>query len=152
MTPPRLFKEKFLPYVRRFTQAMHAADKKCAFHADADLSGLLDIIPQTEMDTAECFACRPLVPLTLQEARRAWNNKVVIWGGFPSILLEASASEKAFKEYADQFEQEISDGRGIIVGVSDNVMPGAKWKRIKELSGLVSRIRPTGQLNERTAP
>jgi len=147
MTPPNLFEHSFLPYVQRFTRAMHAAGKKCGFHADADLTGLLDLILETGMDIAESFACAPLVPLTLQEARRAWGNRMVIWGGFPSVLLEVSASQQAFKEYLDQYIEQISDGSGIIAGVSDNVMPGALWPRIVELAERVVSIVPSGKRN-----
>jgi len=142
MTPPPVFEKSFVPYVRRFTDAMHRASKKCACHADADLTGLLDAVLRTGMDVAECFACHPLVPLTLREARARWGSRVVIWGGFPSTLLGPSASEAQFHAYLDEFVDEISDGRAIIVGVSDNVMPDTQWERLVELCRRVAAIRP----------
>jgi len=149
MTPPALFEEKFLPYLTRFTNAVHTAGKKCAFHADADLSALLDLVLATGMDVAECFACAPLVPLTLARARERLGDRVVIWGGFPATLLEPSATDRQFHEYLGAFAEEISDGRSIIVGVSDNVMPDALWERIVELAERVSHIRPEVLSSER---
>ena len=143
MTPPPLFEEKFLPYIRRFTNAMHAAGKRCAFHADADLSRLLELVLDTGMDVADCFACQPLVPLTLHETRRTWGDRIVVWGGFPSTLLEPFATSQEFHEYLDSFLREVSDGRSIVVGVSDNVMPDATWARITALAERVSLVRPT---------
>jgi len=142
MTPPRLLAERFLPYVRRFADAMHAAGKRCALHADADLSGLLDLVLESGIDVAECFACAPLVPLTLAAARRALGERVVIWGGFPSTLLEPSAGDAAFHDYLDRFVDQIADGRAFIAGVSDNVLPDATWERIVELARRVADIRP----------
>ena len=130
--------------MRQFTEAMHACGKKCTFHADVDLSALADLVLQTGVDMAECFACEPLVPLTLAEARRKWGNRVCIWGGFPSTLLGRSSTEKDFNSFLDHFTAQIADGRSIIVGVSDNVMPDTKWERLTELSRRVAEIRPGG--------
>ena len=149
MTPPRLLAEKFLPYVRRFTDAMHAAGKRCAIHADADLSGLLDLVLEGGIDVLDCFACWPLVPLTLEAARSALGERVVIWGGFPSTLLEPSAGDAAFHDYLDRFVDQIADGRAMIVGVSDNVLPDAIWERIVELARRVADIRPPAARNIR---
>ena len=143
MTPPPLFEAQVLPYVQRFTDAMHAAGKTCVFHGDADLSALLDLVPASGMDVVDCFACAPLVPLTLAEARRAWAERIVIWGAFPSTLLEPSATDRQFREHLEAFVEEIADGRAIIVGVSDNVMPDAMWQRIAELAGRVAQLRPS---------
>ena len=145
MTPPAVFREKFLPYVSRFTDCMHAAGKKCALHADADLSGLLDLVAETGMDVAECFACSPLVPLRLQDARESWDGRIVIWGGFPSTLLEPSSTEREFEEYLATFVEEIADSRAMIVGVSDNVMPDASWDRLIALAQGVTEIRPAAR-------
>jgi len=142
MTPRRLFERLTLPYAREFTAAMHHAGKLCALHADADLCGLLDLVLETGMDVAECFACHPLTPLRLEEARERWKGKITIWGGFPSTLLEPLASDSEFQSYLSWFETNIADGRGIIVGVSDNVMPDALWPRLVELAQRVSAIRP----------
>jgi len=144
MTPPPFFEKFFLPYVRRFTDAMHAAGKKCAFHADADLTGLLELVLRTGVDVAECFACAPLVALTFAEARARWRDRVVIWGGFPSSLLGPSSAEEEFRAYLDRFAEQIADGAAIIVGVSDNVMPDALWERLVALCRRVAQIRPAG--------
>jgi len=144
MTPRPLFERLILPYAREFTQAMHKAGKLCALHADADLSGPLDLVLETGMDVAECFACHPLVPLRLEEAREKWKGRITIWGGFPSTLLEPSASDSEFQSYLSWFETHIADGRAIIVGVSDNVMPDALWPRLVELAQRVRAIRPRG--------
>jgi len=142
MTPPPLFEKHLLPYARRFSDAMHAAGKQCVLHADADLSALLDHVVRAGVDVADCFACAPLVPLRLAEARRAWGDRVVIWGGFPSTLLEPTASEDEFRRHLDAFCEEIADGRAVIVGVSDNVLPGALWPRLKALAERAAALRP----------
>ena len=46
--------------------------------------------PRCGFDVADTFACAPLVRCTFDEARAAWKNRIVIWGGVPSIILEPS--------------------------------------------------------------
>ena len=142
MTPPPIFRKYFLPYFSRFTRVMHAAGKKCVFHADADMNGLLDLAMETGMDVADCFACAPLVPQTLKQVRDAWGDKIIIWGGIPSTILVPSCPEEQFQAYIESFADEISDGRAIIVGVSDNVMPGTSYNRISQMIQRVQAIVP----------
>jgi hypothetical protein len=134
MTPPPLFRRYMLPYFERFTDRMRRAGKRCAFHADADLSGLLDACLETGMDVADCFACDPLVPLTLEETRRAWDDRIAVWGAVPSTILTPECSERQFRAALDRILREVSDGRAFIAGVSDNLMPGSVYSRIEEVA------------------
>ncbi|HRU06353.1 MAG TPA: uroporphyrinogen decarboxylase family protein [Candidatus Brocadiia bacterium] len=142
MTPPPLFKRFFLPYFQRFTAAMRAAGKRVAFHADADLRGLLDLVLESGMDVADCFASAPLVSVTLAEARQRWGKRVVIWGGVPSTVLDPGCPEAEFRQWLDGFLADISDGRGFIAGVSDNFMPGSDIRRLAEVARAVAAIVP----------
>lgn len=142
MTPRPIFRRFFLPYFERFTDFMHRAGKTCAFHGDSDLSGLLAEVPASGMDVVDCFACAPLVPLTLPAARRAWKDRVIIWGGVPSTVLMPSCPRAEFKAYLKDFLTEIADGRAVIVAVSDNFMPGSDWDRLVELAEGVAALRP----------
>lgn len=143
MTPPPVFRRFMLPYFQRFTALMHEAGKQCVFHADADLSNLLAEVTEAGMDVADCFACAPLVELELPQARRVWGDDVVIWGGIPSTILLPSCPRREFQDYLDAFIEEISNGRAIIVGVSDNLMPGSEWDRIVEAADRIAEIKPT---------
>ena len=142
MTPPGVFRAQILPYARRFAAAMRAAGKYTAFHADADLSGLLPEIAECGMDVADCFACAPLVKLTLAEARRAWKDRLVVWGGLPSTMFLPSCPETTYRRCLENFLAQASNGRAIIAGVSDNLMPGSLWERIKETAGRIAALEP----------
>lgn len=141
MTPPSIFREHILPYMRRFSQEIRGAGKYTAFHADADLSGLLPEVLESGVDVADCFACAPLVKLELSEARRSWKDKVIIWGGLPSTIFLPSCPQAEFKKYLQRFLDEARDGRAIMAGVSDNLMPGSLWERIKETSERVANLK-----------
>jgi hypothetical protein len=130
MTPPPVFEKYFIPYFMEFNKCMHEAGKKVAFHGDADLTGLLEMVRDCGFDVADTFACDPLVKTTFQEAWQAWKDRVVIWGGVPSIILEPDYSWQAFEEYMLQLKARTEGQPGFIMAVSDNLMPNTDFRRL----------------------
>ena len=80
MTPPDLFKQYMVPYFQPLAERLHQRGKVLACHADGDTSLLLDLITEAGFDMAECFVTAPMVPGTLQQARAAFGDKLIIWG------------------------------------------------------------------------
>jgi hypothetical protein len=103
-------------------------------HADADTSGILNLIEQAGWDMVECFVTAPMVPVTLEQARHAWGNRVIIWGGIPSLMLSPSVSEAEFRAYCRRVFEIIGTGEAFILGVADNVMPDSRIERIAWIS------------------
>jgi len=137
ITPPPLFAEYFKPYFQEFAELLHSKDKILVCHADADSSQLLDLIRESGFDMAEVFTTEPMVPCTLEQAKEAWGNDVIIWGGIPSVILCEPVSDETFEAYmADLFETISPDDR-FILGVADNVMPETKFERIVKISEMV---------------
>lgn len=130
MTPPPIFRRYFLPYFRAFNERMHRAGIRVAFHADADLTGLLDLVRECDFDVADTFACAPLVRTTFDEARAAWEERIVIWGGVPSIILEPSYPWDAFQQYVRELHRKTVGRPHFIMAVSDNIMPSAEFERL----------------------
>ena len=79
----------------------------------------------------------PMVPTTLAEARAAWGDRVIIWGGVPSVILEDPFTDQQFEAYMDELFRTIAPGRAFILGIADNAMPGAKIERIRRISEIV---------------
>ena len=128
-----------LPHFRSFADRLHDRGKYLACHADADLSLLLDLIKQAGFDLAECFVTAPMVKVTIDEARLAWSKDVIIWGGIPSILLDEQFGEEEFDSYLRNLFHAIAPGNAFILGVADNVMPEAKFERLKRVSEMVEQ-------------
>jgi len=87
----------------------------------------------------ECFATHPMVETTLAEARAVWGDRVIIWGGVPSVILEEPYSDEQFEQYMDDLFRTIAPGNAFILGVADNVMPGSKIERIERITRMVQR-------------
>ena len=86
----------------------------------------------------ECFVTAPMVETTLAEAKKAWGDRVIIWGGIPSAILEEPYTDKQFDAFLDGLFPTIAPGDAFILGVADNVMPGAKPDRLRRISDTIS--------------
>lgn len=129
-TPPRLFRQYILPYYQALMPLLHGRGIKVAMHADNDTTAILQLIEQAGWDAVECFVTAPMVPLTLEQARLAWGNRVVIWGGLPSTLLSPSVREQEFRDYVEYLLTTVAPGDAFILGVADNVMPDSLIERV----------------------
>ena len=132
-----IFEEFFQPHLTKAVAYLHDHGKFVAFHSDADAKLLLEPIAEIGYDMAECFCCAPMVSCTLEEARETWGTRVKIWGGIPSTLLEDSTSDADFEEYMKNLFRTIAPGDGFALGISDKVMPTAKFDRLVRISEMV---------------
>jgi hypothetical protein len=136
-TPPPLFERHVLPYYKELAPLLHEAGKSFAMHADNDTSLIAEMIEQAGWDMVECFVTAPMVPMTLDRARRLWEERVIIWGGIPSNMLSASVSDDEFRSYCHWLFDAIAPGKAFILGVADNVMPDSSIDRVAWISDLV---------------
>jgi hypothetical protein len=128
--PPALFEKHFLPYLAEFASEAHACGRYVLWHADAAMGSLKKYALDARVDGADCLATWPLVPHTLEEYHEAWQGRVVCWGGLPSVVFQPEYPADTFERGLRHLREFTSGKAGIIVGVSDNVMPGALWERI----------------------
>ena len=141
MTSPPIFEEYFLPYFRDFTEKLHAKSKKLACHLDAETKGLYSLISESGFDVADCFTTKPLVQkTTLEEARNEWGEKMIIWGGIPSTILEPGYPQGKFKDHVVRVLQTVAPGENFILGIADNLMPSSDFSRVVALSEMMKEI------------
>ena len=110
MTPPNLFEKYMLPFYQSFSERLHARGKLLACHADDDTSLLLDLLVEAGFDLLDCFVTAPMVPVTLEQARAVFGNKVIIWGGLPSTLLCDPVTDEEFETYMMNMFRTIAPG------------------------------------------
>ncbi|NQT41377.1 MAG: hypothetical protein HQ581_28065 [Planctomycetes bacterium] len=139
MTPPPFFERYILPYYRELSPKLRAAGKTLALHADNDTRQIFTHIEQAGFDMAECFVTDPMVPTTMAEARAAWGDRVIIWGGIPSSILEDPYTDEQFEQFMDNLFGVVAPGKALILGIADNAMPGSKIDRIRRITELVQQ-------------
>ncbi len=137
MTPPPMFERFILPYYQELSDLLRSRSKTLALHGDNDLSLILTHVEQAGYGMVECFVNHPMVETTLAQARAAWGGRIIIWGGVPSALLEDPYLDVEFETYMEQMFATIAPGNAFILGVSDNVMPGAKLERVRRITAMV---------------
>ena len=136
-TPPQYFEKYIIPYCKRLIPLLHDAGKKVAMHADNDTTQIATHLERAGWDMLECFVTEPMVPMTLNHARRVWDNRMILWGGIPSAILAPSYPLESFKTYVRNALKAISPGDAFILGVADNVMPDSDIDRIRWITEFV---------------
>jgi len=139
MTPPHMFRKYMTPYYQDFSALLHSRGKSLTWHADDDSKDILAEVKAAGFDMSECFCTAPMVEVTLEEARAAWGNDVIIFGGVPSIILEPGFPEAEFEAYMRNLFRVIAPGDAFILGVADNVMPTSLIERVERISELVEQ-------------
>ena len=109
---------------------MHERDKKVLFHSDADLGNLAPLMLKAGFDGADCLATQPLVRETISDYISAWSGEIVCWGGLPSTIFDPYFPMVEFRTYVDNLKEVTKGLSGIIIGASDNVMPGSEWEKL----------------------
>lgn len=139
MTPPPIFKEYFLPYLKEVSAYYHEHGKLLQFHGDADVNGLQDYILEAGYDIAEVLVTAPMAVITLEQLRKAWGDRIIIWGAIPSIILCEPFTDEEFEAYMYNLFKVIAPGDAFILGVADMVMGATKWERFESVLPMVEK-------------
>jgi hypothetical protein len=139
MTPPPLFERYILPYYEELSPLIQSRGKVLALHADNDTRLILSQLERAGFGMVECFATHPMVPTTMAEARAAWGDRVIIFGGVPSVILEEPFTDEQFEQFMDDLFRTIAPGKAFILGIADNAMPGSKIERIRRITEMVDQ-------------
>lgn len=138
MTPPPLFEQHILPYYQELSPQLRKANKVLTLHADADTRQIFQYVERAGFGMVECFVTAPMVDTTLAEAKQAWGDRIIIWGGVPSVILEDPYTDEQFEACVEDILLTAGSGEAFILGVADNVMPGAKIERVERITQLVA--------------
>lgn len=134
LTYPPFFERHIMPYLQRASAIFHQNGKFLISHCDGENKGLLDLLLQSGIDVAEAVCPQPMTKCSIAEIRKAFGDKITIFGGIPSnILLENSMSEENFEKYLERLFIDIAPGDKFILGVADTTPPDAKISRIEKI-------------------
>ena len=139
-TPASFYDQYMTSYIREFTDYMHEHGKSVTQHADNDTSGIMDQLLASGYDMQECFVTAPMVEATIEMAREKWGDKMIIFGGVPSVMLEEDVSDADFEQYMENLFKAIAPGDAFFLGVSDNVMPSSLLSRIRRITEMVEEM------------
>lgn len=125
LTPPKFFKEYYVPFYNEMADILHKKGKIYAVHMDGMLSALVDMIAETRIDVIEAFTPPPMGDLTVADAMKKLKDKV-IWINFPGTLL-ATADFDYIEKYTIDMMKSIAPGDNFLIGTTEN-FPMERWE------------------------
>lgn len=128
MDPPVYWRKFLLPYYRRRTQQLHAANIKTSIHIDGSMKPLLKDIP--DCPTTAIEACTPLPQgdVSLEEIHSALDGKILI-DGIPALYFLPIYPQETLMDCARQIIDMFSPN--LILGISDEPPPDSDIERVR---------------------
>jgi methylmalonyl-CoA mutase cobalamin-binding domain/chain len=146
ITYPAYYEKDILPWCRQAGQKLHEAGILTVVHPDGENRGLMDLIPQSEMDIADAVTPYPMTKVDIEEYYERWcrSGKMTIQGGIPEMfLLEESTTREDLKSYIDHLLKVITPGTRFIASIGDTTPPNADFDRLLYIG---ERIEKEGKL------
>jgi uroporphyrinogen-III decarboxylase len=134
-----IFRRFMTPYFRKVGDILHVKGKLTQVHVDGEMRRLLPLFLETGIDTAEAVAPHPMTSVTVGEFRKAFGDKVTIWGGLPSVIFLPSYSDKEFEQYVMNLLREIKPGYNFILGMGDNVPATGVFSRVRRVVEILDK-------------
>lgn len=139
MISPSLFKEYAIPYYQECKRILREKGKILEGHWCGRTENLLPLVPESGLDVVEAIVTAPMANITLKEALDILDNKVVLQGGIPSVLVcREGGTREDFIKYINEVILPLKTRRSFILGMSDNVPPNADFERVEMVSKLIS--------------
>ena len=134
-----VFAKYFTPWLKAASDYLHAKGKLAQVHADGEMKRLIPLFLETGVDVAEAWSPAPMTSVTTAELRKAWGDKVTVWGGIPAVLFESRYSDEEFDAYVLNLFKEIAPGYNFIVGMGDNLPFDGKIERVGRVAELIDK-------------
>jgi uroporphyrinogen-III decarboxylase len=141
---PPFFEKYIRPGLAEFADMLHARGKYLLTHTDGENRGLLQQYVASRFDIADSVCPHPMTRLTIGEVRRAFDGRITIMGGIPSVaLLKDCMNDRQFEQFLDEFFEQIGAGDHLILGVSDTTPPAAEFNRLLRIAERTELFGPT---------
>jgi uroporphyrinogen-III decarboxylase len=147
VTYPTYFEKDILPWCRKAARKLHARGILAIIHPDGENRGLMDLIPQCDMDIADAVTPYPMTKIDIEAYYDRWcrSGKITIQGGIPEmLLLEESATRDDLKNYMDHLLNVITPGTRFIASIGDTSPPNTEFDRLLYIG---ERIEKEGKLS-----
>jgi len=130
--------EKFMrPYEEKWAARIRKAGKRSFVHMDGTLKGLITEVASTGFDVLEALTPSPVGDIPLEEIVDLVAEKTIIWGGLPGLYFTDMIGDDEFDEYVIRALEIMKSQPRYVLGVADQVPPGARWERIQRVAELV---------------
>lgn len=141
ITHPKWFDTHILPSLRDYAAALHAKGKFLMTHTDGENRRLIPSYLRAGFDVADSVCPAPMTRMTLDEIHAAFEGRITIWGGIPSVLLcPDSVGESEFRAWVGRLIERYGHASRLVLGVSDMVTADASWDRLLYITGKIASL------------
>ena len=138
MGPPR-YKEFCLPLFEECAEFFHKKGKLLGSHLDGNNKAWADIVAASPLDYVEAFTPAPDTDMTLEEALKAWPDKI-LWINFPSSVHLASVEE--IKRVTQEIVELGMETNRVIIGITEDI-PEDRWQEsLLVVSEVINSMAP----------
>lgn len=126
-------------YHKKWTEQIRAAGKYSFVHQDGTVRGLISqLSKESGFDVIEAVTPMPIGDVAIEEVASLVNEKTIIWGGIPGgMFVESVMSDEAFDAHVKKCIQVMTKSPRYVLGVADQVVPGASERRVHRVRELV---------------
>jgi hypothetical protein len=141
ITYPRFFEKHILPPLRDYARQLHARGKYLMTHTDGENRRLMPLYLETGFDIADSVCPAPMTRMPLDDILLAFQDRITIWGGIPSVLLcSDSAGDSEFRCWIDGLIERYSHASRFVLGVSDMVTADCEWDRLEYITEKIAGL------------
>lgn len=141
ITHPAFFRQYILPALRQYSDALHLRGKFLMTHTDGENRLLLRPYLEAGFDVADSVCPAPMTRCSLDQILEAFEGRITLWGGIPSILLIPDVcSQRDFRDFVDGLIARHGLRPRFILGVSDMVTADADWERLRYITEKIASL------------
>jgi hypothetical protein len=138
----RFFNKYLKNIYTRWNSKIKAKGKYSGIHFDGTLKGLIKDIASTGFNFLEAVTPAPVGNLSYDDLPNWVEEETILWGGIPGgYFSDIEKNDEEFDNFVICLLEIIrTNPQKFILGVSDQVVPGTRWERIKRVSELVEEF------------
>lgn len=135
----QLFHRFMEPYEICWNRKIDEAGKYSYVHMDGTMRGLIRETSAAGFRVLEALTPAPVGDIPFGEIQNWVQPDTVIWGGVPGAYFTDVVTDQEFDAFVIEVLEVMKRRPRYVLGVADQVPPGARWERIHRVGELVEQ-------------
>lgn len=135
-----LFYDSYMKDIHKtWTDKIRQSGKISFVHLDGTLTPLITELSKAGFDVIEAVTPQPVGDIALEDLRKYVKSETILWGGIPGGFFSGEVSDEEFDAFVIRAIELMKNNNRFVLGVADQVVPGASFERIKRVRELVAQ-------------
>ena len=134
-----LFDKYMRPYEEMWNKKIKDSGKYSFVHMDGTMKGLIKETAEAGFTVLEALTPSPVGDIPIKDIHKYVAKETIIWGGLPGVYFTDTISDDEFDRFVVEVLEVMKTETRYVLGVADQVPPGARWERIERVSQLVQK-------------